>query len=238
MNLSRVLLRNAGTKLLALAIAAVTWFLLTGVRRERISERNYRVPLSIVNVPRGTMVVSPLPDAVDVRVRGALTPLRTLDPARLEAVVDLADATPGEKRYPLEPGDINVPSTVEVIGISPGEIRVVLDEIAEKKVPVVASVVGSPADGARMEDVAVDPKNVHAVGPARVISALENLPTQPISLEGRPASFAETTTLALPAPGVRVREGQAVSVQVRIRPAPTPEPTVRPAASRPKKGTS
>lgn len=238
MNLSRVLFRNAGTKLLALVIAAVTWFLLTGVRRERISERNYRVPVSIVNVPRGTMVVSPLPDSVDVRVRGALTPLRTLDPARLEAVVDLADATPGEKRYPLEPSDINAPPNVEIIGINPGEIRIVLDEIAEKTVRVVASVVGSPADGAQTEDVVVDPRSVRVVGPARVISTLESVPTQPISLEGRAASFSETTTLALPAQGVRVREGQGVNVQVRIRPAPTPEPTVRPPASRTKREKS
>lgn len=238
MSLSRALFRNAGTKLLALAIAAVTWFLLTGVRRERISERSYRVPLSIVNVPRGTMVASPMPDSVEIRVRGALTPLRTLDPVRLEAVVDLVDATMGEKRYPLEPSDINVPSNVEVIGINPGEIRIVLDEVAEKTVPVIASVIGQPAAGAQVEDVAVDPKSVRAVGPARVVASLANMPTQPVSLDGRPASFTETTTLALPAPGVRVREGQAVNVQVRIRPAPTPEPTVRPAPARTKKGTS
>jgi len=85
MQISDALFRNFGTKLLALAIACATWYVLTGQRRERISERNYRVPLSIVNVPRGTMVVSPLPDAVDVRVRGAFTPLRSLDPAKLEA---------------------------------------------------------------------------------------------------------------------------------------------------------
>ena len=40
----------------------------TGERRERISERSYRIPLSIVNIPAGTIIVSPLPDAVDVRL--------------------------------------------------------------------------------------------------------------------------------------------------------------------------
>ncbi len=113
------LFRNPGTKLLALAIACVTWYVLTGERRERISERSYRIPLSIVNIPAGTLIVSPLPDAVDVRLRGAFTPLRQLEPSKLEAVVDLADAEPGEKRYTLEPGDINVPRDVEVIAISP-----------------------------------------------------------------------------------------------------------------------
>jgi hypothetical protein len=70
MKLSTVLFRNAGTKLLALVVACAAWYLLSAERRERISERSYRLPLSIVNIPAGTIIVSPLPDAVDVRLRG------------------------------------------------------------------------------------------------------------------------------------------------------------------------
>jgi YbbR domain-containing protein len=238
MKLSRVLFRNLGTKLLALAIAAGTWFVLTGQRRERISERAYRVPLSIVNVPRGTMVVSPPPDSVDVRLRGAFTPLRTLDPSKLEAVVDLADSGPGEKTYPLGPGDINVPSQVEVIGIAPSEIRLVLDTVSEKRLPIVPSLTGEPAAGARLEEVTFEPTTARIVGPTKTLDRLETAPTQPVSIDGRDTSFTDTTTLALPAPGVRVREGQLVGVHVRIRPAPTAEPTLRPTAPRPRKEKS
>jgi len=230
MQISRVLFRNFGTKLLALAIACATWYVLTGQRRERISERNYRIPLSIVNVPRGTMVVSPLPDAVDVRIRGAFTPLRALDPSKLEAVVDLADAAPGEKRYPLGPGDINVPANVEVIAIAPAEIRLVLDGVAEKTVPIKVDLTGQPAPGARLEDVTVEPHNARIVGPEKALAGLGSLSTQPVAVEGRDAPFTETTTLALPAPGVRVREGQLVTVRVRISPAASPEPTATPRA--------
>ncbi len=236
MRLSNLFLRNPGTKLLALVIACATWFVLSGQRRERISERSYRIPLSIVNVPRGTMVVSPLPDSVDVRIRGAFTPLRSLEPAKLEAVLDLADATPGEKRYPLGPSDINVPSDVEVVAISPGEVRLALDAIAEKTLPIVAEVAGQPLPGAHLDEVTVEPRNARIVGPAKTLARLVSLPTQPVSVEGRDAPFTETTTLALPAPGVRIREGQLVTVRVKMRPAPAPEPTVRPAPARTRKG--
>ncbi|HWZ86870.1 MAG TPA: CdaR family protein [Thermoanaerobaculia bacterium] len=238
MNLSRILFRNLGTKLLALAIACATWFVLSGQRRERISERSYRIPLSIVNVPSGTMVVSPLPDAVDVRVRGAFTPLRALEPSKLEAVIDLADAVPGEKRYPLGPADINVPADVEVIAILPGEIRLLLDAVAEKTVPIVVEVSGQPSPGAHLDEVTVDPRSARIVGPAKTLARLVTLATQPVSVEGRDASFLETTTLALPAAGVRVREGQVVNVRVKIRPAPALEPTVRPTPTRTRKGRS
>ena len=228
MDISRLLFRNLGTKLTALVIAAVTWFALSGERRERISERTYRIPLSVVNVPRGTMIVSPVPDAVDVRVRGPFTPLRQLEPGKLEAVVDLVDATPGERRYPLEPADINVPDQVEVIAISPGEIRVVLDGVEEKTLPILPDVTGRPASGTQVESAIAEPRNARILGPARTVARMTEVRTDPISVEGRDASFSFATTVSLQAPGVRVRQGQIVNVRVRIRPAPTPEPTVRP----------
>jgi len=228
MDISRLLFRNPGTKLTALLIAVVTWFALSGERRERISERTYRIPLSVVNVPRGTMIVSPVPDAVDVRVRGPFTPLRQLEPGKLEAVVDLADAAPGEKRYPLEPADINVPAQVEVIAISPGEIRIMLDGVEEKTLPILPELTGLPAPGTQVESAAAEPKNVRIFGPARTVARMTQIRTDPISVEGRDASFSVSTTVSPQAPGVRVRQGQIVTVRVRIRPAPTPSPTVRP----------
>jgi len=231
MKLSAVLFRNLGTKLLALAIACVTWYLLTGERRERISERSYRIPLSIVNIPPRTLIVSPLPDAVDVRVRGAFTPLRQLDPGKLEAVIDLLDAVPGEKRYVLDAEDINVPRDVEVIATSPQEIRVVLDSLAEKVLPVVADIVGTPALGSRVEEVLVEPRQALVAGPAKTLAGMNQIRTEPVSVEDQNASFQVSATLAPQAAGVRVREGQVVTVKVRIGASPTP-PTPTPRSRR------
>ena len=225
MQITSLLFRNLGTKLLALSIACVAWYMLSGERRERISERSYRIPLSIVNVPRGTMIVSPLPDAVDVRLRGPFTPLRQLEPGKLETVVDLAGATPGEKRYDLEAGDVNVPPSIEVIAISPPELRIMLDAVSERSVPIVADLAGEPAAGFRVEDVSVDPRQARVVGPEKVLSRMSSARTEPVSVAGRSASFSTTPTLASPAPGVRVREGPVVTVRVRVQPGPQPVST-------------
>jgi YbbR domain-containing protein len=227
MKLSRLLFRNLRTKILALAIACVAWYLLTGERRERISERSYRIPLSIVNIPRNTVIVSPLPDAVDVRVRGAFTPLRQLDPAKLEAVIDLLDAAPGERRYLLDNDDINVPRDVEVISVAPSEIRLILDAVAEKTLPIVADIVGTPALGTRIEEVAVEPRRARVSGPAKTLERMAQIRTDPVSVEDRNASFQVSATLAPQAAGVRVREGQIVTVRVRTGEEPVPTPTPR-----------
>ncbi|MDQ5859239.1 MAG: CdaR family protein, partial [Acidobacteriota bacterium] len=151
----RFFFRNLGLKMLALAIALGVWFALSGQRRERISERSYRIPLSLINIPDRTMVASPLPGGVDVRVRGPFTALRQLEPEKLEAVIDLQSAPAGERLYRFAPEDINVPPEVEIIEIAPAEVRVALDRIGEKLLPIVPALSGDVAAGSQVVDVTV-----------------------------------------------------------------------------------
>ena len=228
----RFFFRNLGLKLLALAIALLAWFALSGQRRERISERSYRIPLSLVNVPPQTMVASPLPGGVEVRVRGPFTALRQLQPERLEAVIDLLNGRPGERVHRFAPEDINVPPEVEVLAISPGEVRVVLDRIAERLLPVVPALTGDTAAGVQVIDVTVEPRIARVVGPATSLEKMTGVSTEPVSLANRSATFSATTTALPNAPGVRVREGQVVHVTVRMGPAPasTATPARQPTA--------
>lgn len=229
----RLFFRNLGLKVLALAIALGVWFALSGQRRERISERSYRIPLSLINIPARTMVASPLPGGVDVRVRGPFTALRQLEPEKLEAVIDLRNASAGERQYRFAAEDINVPPEVEIIAIAPAEVRVALDRIGDKLLPIVPALTGEVAPGSKVIDVAADPRIARVIGPAAALEKMESVGTEPISLANRAATFSATTTVHPNAPGVRVREGQVVDVTVRIGPAPTATPAPRESAPAP-----
>jgi hypothetical protein len=222
------LLRNLGLKILALAIGILVWFVLSARTRERISERSYRIALSVVNIPPRTIIASPLAPAVDVRVRGPFTALRQIDSTKLEAVVDLQGAEKGEKIYRLSPDDINIPPEIDVISISPGELRIVLDAVANSVLPIAANVTGSPAAGFAVADVVVEPRSARVEGPATSLARMKTVTTDPVSLEGREASFSVPATVLADAPGVRVREGQIVTVSVHLRPAATPLPAPTP----------
>ena len=227
------LLRNLGTKLLALAIAVLIWFVFSAQRRERISERSYRIPLSVVNVPARAIIASPVPNAVDVRLRGPFTALRQLDPDRLEAVIDLTDTPHGERTHRLAPEDVNVPEGIEVIAIAPTEVRIVLDETAEKTLSIAANVTGKPAAGYEVADVQVEPRSARVIGPASALAAKTSLMTDAVSVENRAASFSVPAMVLADAPGVRIREGQVVTVAVRLRALPTPLPTAAPTVAPP-----
>jgi YbbR domain-containing protein len=226
------LLRNLGTKILALAIAILVWFVFSAQQRERISERSYRIPLSVANVPAGTLIASPLPPTIEVRLRGPFTALRQLDPGKLEAVIDLTGAPRGERINRLDPEDINVPQEVEVIAIAPSEIRVALDAIAEKTLPIAARLAGSPAPGFEVGQVLVEPPVARLLGPDSSLSRMTSVQTDPVSLADRAADFSVPATVLADAPGVRVREGQVVTVTVRLRPAAPAQPSPGPGRKR------
>ena len=174
--MARFLLRNVGTKLLALAIGVFVWFFLSGQRRERTSERSYRIPLSIANIPPRTLISTALPGGVDVRVRGPFTALRQLEPEKLEAVIDLREGRTGEQVYRLSPDDINVPPEVEVIALVPLQVPITLDRVAEKVLPIVPDLTGEPAAGQKVVDVLVEPRVARVIGPA---TALERMTADP-----------------------------------------------------------
>jgi YbbR domain-containing protein len=223
-------LRNLGMKIVALAIALIVWFVFSAQRRERMSERSYRIPLSVVNIPPQMTIASPLPTGVEVRIRGPFTPLRQLDPSKIEAVIDLADSQRGERLYHLAPEDINVPPDVEVIAISPAEIRIVLDGTAEKTVPISPRLVDEPAAGYEVADVQVEPRMARLSGPGASLATISRVQTDAISVADRRATFSVVATVLAEAPGVRIREGQIVSVTVHVQSvaaaaAPTPAAT-------------
>jgi hypothetical protein len=124
--MKELLLRNAPWKLLAIGLAALVWFTISGQKRQRISERGFVIPLTVVNLPSDLVIASPLPDSVAVRLRGPFRAMRQADPAKMEGVVDLAGSVDGERAYKLSPDDINAPPDLEVVAIKPLTIPIKL----------------------------------------------------------------------------------------------------------------
>jgi len=209
--MKRLLLHNFGWKLLALALSIFLWLSLSGQRRERVSERGYVIPLTVVNVPPQMVITSPIPDIVDVRLKGPFTSIRLADPAKMEAVMDLSGGEPGERVYKLSADDINAPEDLEVIGISPNSVRLRLEKLAQREVAIVPRFVPPAADAT----VRVDPPTAKIAGPESEVQRISTVLTDPISLAGRPLDFSTPATLVAE-PNIRVIEPRGiVSVSVR-----------------------
>ena len=113
-------------KLLSLVFAVALWVFLVV---EDKGEAVYTVPLDVKNVPVGTEVVALGAEAIAVRVQGLRHVLSRIDERELHATVDLRGARPGDVLVRLRPEDITLPRGVEVVRITPAQVRATLDPI-------------------------------------------------------------------------------------------------------------
>lgn len=219
--------------LLALVAAFLLWYAVAGPRRERISERQLMVPLTLVNIPRNLVITSDVRESVAVRLRGAVS--RAFDSAiQPEVVLDLRGAQPGSHSYPIEESDIRLPPDVSVVSVDPPEIRLTLERMETKTLPVRAVIQGTPAAGFVLGEVRVVPDTLTVQGPGSLLKALDVVESTPVSVEGATTTVETAVQPRIPHPLLRPLTSVPLLVVAEVMPAPTPTPapTARPAGRR------
>lgn len=214
--------RRPGSLLLALLLATLVWYAIAQERRERISERQIDVSVTLVNVPAQMIVTSDVPRTLTVRVRGPLRLLRTLDPAETGVVIDLRGAGEGETDVPVESHNVAVPQGVQVIAVVPAEVPLRLERLVRRRVAVQARVVGEPAEGLTVGDVSIEPPSVVVSGPRQQVESLQAVVTDPIDVSGATALVESVATVRSPGPLARVVDPLAVRVLVAVVPQAQP----------------
>ena len=213
--------------LLALLIAYMLWYTLAGQRRERTAVRGFKAPLTLVNLPREMVITTSVPDTVAVQLRGPLTV--TAEPGMpLEVLLDLAGARPGVHTYPINDTDIHTSPEVTVVSVDPAAITLQLERLDIITLPVRPTVEGSPAPGFVIGEVRIAPAQLAVQGPGSLLTALEEVETTPLSVEGTSAAVEATVQPRLPHPLLRSLSSVPILVVVDVVPDLTPTPTPTP----------
>jgi YbbR domain-containing protein len=217
-------LSSFSLKLLALLLAFAVWFFVSAPRRERVAERAFAAPLSLVNMPRSLAITTPVPDSVSVRLRGRASDVRSISSQNLEVTLDLSWAQPGEATITLGPQAINVPPDVEVVSIDPTKLRFRVEALRQKVVPVRPFLVGQPRAGYVIGDPTVEPDHALISGPASQIRNLSEVATERIIMTGRTEPFVQSAAVLSDLSLVRVIEPLTVQVTVPVNPEIGPMP--------------
>ncbi|HEV2762514.1 MAG TPA: CdaR family protein [Pyrinomonadaceae bacterium] len=184
--LREALLEDWWLKLLALAIALAIWFGVTSQRAPATLPLR-DVPLSFL-LPEDVEVSN---DPVDklrlVTLQGRRDELDRLDRHDLDAAVDVKDLRLGERVVRLAPENVtmNLPAGVRVVKVEPESVALRLERRIEREVEVVPRLEGGPPEGYEARGWQVAPARVRVRGPQSRVAALENVPTETISLEGQ-----------------------------------------------------
>jgi len=207
---------NLAIKLFSLLFAVLLWLYVVTKGK---SEVNFVVPLELKDLQQSMMVVSDVPGYLDVRLRGQEEMLKGLSSRGISAFIDLKNAGPGEMVYHMTEANVKVPRNIAVTNINPDSVKLRLEPIAKKTLPVKAVVLGRPAAGRRVAKITIDPEKVTAVGPASSIDKLFGYATVTVDVDGAVSGFDRAAAVDLPPTKKSVRlEEDTVKVTVSIVP--------------------
>jgi YbbR domain-containing protein len=224
-------MKSLGLKLLSLFLAFVVWFIVSEPRRERVSERAFAAPLSLIGMPRDLVITTPVPDSVSVRVRGRSSELRSLSSQNLELTVDISWAQAGEATLTLRPQALNVPPDVEVVSVEPNKVRFHVEQLRQSAVRIRPFLVGELPVGYIAGDPTLVPDQALISGPASQVRNLTEVATERIIMTGRTDTFTQSVAVVSDSPLVRIVQPLTTQVTVPVGAEVGPAPPAAPATT-------
>ncbi|HBV85244.1 MAG TPA: hypothetical protein DEF42_00910 [Desulfosporosinus sp.] len=188
-----ILRRNLVVKVVSFLFAILFWlFVLNqGTPDKLIPEQTLTIPVVSSGLNQNMVVMTQLP-LVRVRVQGINPSANIKD---IYAQIDLSGGVPGENTYVVK---VNTPPGTNVVDVQPSNIKLTLDTVQEKTVPVQAVLSGNPADDYQAGSPIIKPSAVNVRGPSSILGTLDKVIVE-ISVTGanetiqvsRPVSFRD-----------------------------------------------
>ena len=181
----KFILQNSGFKIVAVVMALLLWF---HVATEKVYEYTKNFPVEMSNVPEGLVLAREVPKEVQVKIQGKgkeLLKLLLMEKRILQ--IDIGDFRAGENNYDFKSEEIPMPEDlylrVEEIE-SPKSIRVNLDRLIEKKVPIRSRITIVPEEGyIASSEVGLQPQEVTISGPRGFLRNITSIETEERVLE-------------------------------------------------------
>jgi hypothetical protein len=208
------LVQNLSLKALSLGLALALWFVIAG---EKTSEIGFRARVELQNIPPDLELIGEPANEVELRLRASPSLVRRLDPGDVSAQVDLAGLAEGEHILHLGGDAIRLPFGVRVVRITPSILTFTLERTLARSVPVRPRLLGRPAAGFEVAEVAADPPEVRIAGPLSRVQKVDHAFTEPVNVEGARLSLTAHVNLGLDDAVLRVQGAPRVKVTALVR---------------------
>jgi hypothetical protein len=208
-----IFVNNIGKKIFAIAIAIFIWLV---VSLESSVEKNITIDVNYANLPSGLVITNAPPEELNIVVRGTRSQLSSLSPQSLFFTIDLAHVSAGVSKFNIRTEQIRPPRGVQVIGISPAEVTVDVDELIRKDIAV-EPIVGPPETGYEIvgKPEAV-PSTATVSGPKSIVSDMKFIPTDTISTIRETSKFTIEVPLRSPNRLVKLVGDKTTRVTINI----------------------
>ena len=209
---------NPLQKLLALCLAITVWIFAPSPDKKDLTEIQFFVPVSYVNLPKNLDIVSDPLQSISVSVEVPRNEIQKAHPSLFQAVIDLEDATPGKWTYEINRDILKVQDSItfQITQISPSSMELEFESIIEKTVPIKPVFFGEVAKGYVLEKVTMEPESILIKGPKSIMEKIEQMETNAINIENLDSHIELRIPLSLPK-GVTVVEPKQDFYIAKIR---------------------
>jgi YbbR domain-containing protein len=159
-----------GYKILAVCLAFLLWYFVTG-QLDPMAKQTFTRPVELRPTVTQLVSMTSLPE-VTITVSGAKSLVQSLQEQDIHAYVDVSGQTTGVRYLPIQTG---VPDNIRVLSIYPQTVRVSLDYLANKKVPVKVVLQGTPISGFMTLDPVATPGQVTVSGPSGLLGGIQEV---------------------------------------------------------------
>lgn len=180
-NLRIFFTENLHLKILSLLIAIFLWAIVSG---ERNAEWSYLLPIETLNQPEELIITNNVPSFLDVRLQGAHSFIKNLNPKDMAVNLDLGELKAGSNIYPLTAELIKAPRGAIVTRINPPYITIEAEKLVRKKVLIKADIKGTPSEDYFIESIELIPSSIEIIGAESEAKEVTSLKTTPVQIEG------------------------------------------------------
>ena len=172
---------NLGYKAASLLFAVLVW---VGVQSQHRVEERARATVRWT-LPEGMAFVEPPIEVVTLTLEGVQALVRTVPQRALTMEVDLQKASAGDVSVDLGQRPVSgLPEQINVISVSPAQLRLTLDRLLKRRVPVTPATVGKVAEGYRVVALTVTPDRAELEGAATLLRSMDSVPSGEADIGG------------------------------------------------------
>ncbi len=205
---------NLAAKIISFLVVLVLWAIIGGQPR---AEMWIAIPLEYRNMPPNMEIVGDMVNRVEVGIRGPRTVISTITPDQMRGFVDLAQAAPGLNYIRLTPENIQAPVATEITKINPSSIRIRLEAVNSRSIPVKPRMVGKLPPPLHMKSLTVEPPSILLQGPSGTLKKIREIPTEPIDLSEVTGDTRLLVGLEISAPHLHLGPDQPSQVYVTVK---------------------
>ncbi len=212
--LQAAVLDNFGYKVISIALAVILWIF---VVVEKQPEIGFIVPITFRHVPRNMTLADSMRNyEVEVRAKGPQALINNLSSRQFTLELNLSQSRSGDIYFTLLPQDIKAPRGIRVIRVLPSQLKVTLEPLLGRVVPIEPVILGATADGYELRQINVFPPNVKIQGPRSKVEGLRTIRTTPLNITGLSKSITQKVDLVL-SENVELVDAAEIEVRAIIR---------------------